>query len=71
MLEPVSKRRQVKTTFLVSSVKKLPFFKISRIDESLKWSEYVDLLEKNAAEVHQGRKQNDEDFECMVKLQKY
>ena len=70
MLEPGSKRRQVKTTFLVSSVKKLRSFKISRIDESLEWLEYLALLGKNAAEVNQGRKKFDEDIECMVKLQK-
>ena len=70
MLEPVSKRRQVKPTFLVSSVKKLPSFKISRIDESLEWLEYLALLGKNEEEVNQGRKNFDEDIECMVKLQK-
>ena len=40
------------------------------MDESLKWTEYIALLEWNGAEVHQGRKKTDEDIECMVKLQK-
>ena len=70
MLEPVSKRRQVKTTFLISPVRILPSFKISRIDESLEWLEYLALLGKNEEEVNQGRKNFDEDIECMVKLQK-
>ena len=72
MLEPVSERRQTKTTFLVSSVKKLPFLKLSPMDESLRWTEYLALLELNGAEVHQGRKKkNDGDIGCMGKLQKF
>ena len=42
------------------------------MDESLRWTEYLVLLELNGAEVHQGRKKkNEEDIGCMMKLQKY
>ena len=41
------------------------------MDESLRWTEYLALLELNGAEAHQGRKKkNDGDIGCMVKLQK-
>ena len=41
------------------------------MDESLRWTENLALLENNGVEVHPGRKKkSDEDIECMVKFQK-
>ena len=41
------------------------------MDESLRWTENLALLENNWVEVHPGRKKKfDEDIECMVKFQK-
>ena len=37
------------------------------MDESLRWTKYLALLEQNGVEVHQGReKKFDEDIDCMV-----
>ena len=41
------------------------------MDESLIWTEYLALFDKNGVKVHQGRKKKFvEDIEYMVKLQK-
>ena len=41
------------------------------MDESLRWTQNLALLENNGVEVHLGRKKKfDEDIEWMVKLQK-
>ena len=57
--------------FIRLNFKKMLLFKTSLMDESLRWTEYLAVLEWNVVEVHQGRKKSfDADFECMVKLQK-
>ena len=57
---------------LVSSAKKFSLFKKSPMDESLRWTENLALLEIIGVKVHQGRKKKfDEDIECMLKFQKY
>ena len=43
------------------------------MDDSVGWTDYLALFDKNGVEVHQGRKKSlmfDEDIECMVKIQK-
>ena len=67
MLERVSKRRQVETTVSVSSMKKMLLFEKSPLDESLRWTENLALLENIGVKAHQGReKKFDEDIDCMV-----
>ena len=67
MLERVSKRRQVETTVSVSSMKKMLLFEKSPLDESLRWTENLALLENIGVKVHQGReKKFDEVIDCMV-----
>ena len=42
------------------------------MDESLRWTEKLALLEIIGVKLHQGRKKKfDEDIECMLKFQKY
>ena len=56
MLETASERRQVKTIFWSHPWKNCFFFIFSHMDDVLRWTKCLALLEQNGAELHHGRK---------------